>query len=644
MNVRTRFLVWLMLFAAPAWLALAWLPTQLNAQAPDMILHNGKVLTVDNNFTTVQAVSISGNKFTMTGTNEAVLATAGPNTQKIDLKGRTVTPGLVDTHRHMYAYSEGAYGGYHTSEELRRFPVDWTGVRTKQDVLNQVSNLMARYKFKPGEWIYMVNGVSFMSNDASPIALAQILYDDLNADDLAKITPDNPVLMSMGIPDFNGFLLNRKALDWVMTNHGDYVRKNGRFWIGSNGQPDGHLEPPASRIVLPFTYERSAVVLGEIYKRDMAEAASMGLTSIATRMPKDALAAYRKLESDGKLTYRIGYGVIEAFGNTDLDKQDLKSLAAQVGKGTEKIWMTGAGPTAIDGASSRQCTNQKRTGTFTPIDGWFPTGQCHTDIEYRGAAKRAAPIQKNYFGDWIMASGRDGVRFANTHVAGDRANASMISFMEKLQAQYGKDSTKNWALDHCGMVDPKDFARMGKVGVTVSCYVMLSVNGASNMERAYGTQVANTFPSPLNSMLKAGVKVVLESDSGSFLWEDIRTAVTRKDRAGKVWGPQDKVDRPTALRMITRWAGDYFLRGEQIGSIEKGKSADLVILDKDYMTIPEDDIGSIRPLATVFDGKIIFVQPSFSTEYNLKPAGALVTTYEDLVKTRKPRSGASTGG
>ena len=76
-------------------LALA-LPAMLRAQAPDIILHNGKVLTVDDNFTIVQAVAITGNKISATGTNEAVLATAGPNTQKIDLQGRTVTPGLVD--------------------------------------------------------------------------------------------------------------------------------------------------------------------------------------------------------------------------------------------------------------------------------------------------------------------------------------------------------------------------------------------------------------------------------------------------------------------------------------------------------------------------------------------------------------------
>jgi hypothetical protein len=635
--------VWLALLCAAGALLMApdWLAAQ---QAPGLILHNGKIVTVDANFSIAQAVAITGNRISAVGSDADVLATAGPSTQKIDLKGRTVTPGLVDTHRHMYAYSEGAHGGMFESEDLNRFPVDWSAVRTKEDVLNQVRGVMERYKFEPGRWVYLTNRVSFMGNDASPLEFAKILYDELNQWELDKVTPNNPVLMSLGIPDFNGFLLNKKAMDWVMANHGDFVKQNGRFWVDAAGRPDGHLEPPASRIVLPYTYDRKAEVLGAIYQKDMAEASTMGLTSVATRMPKDSLAAYKMLESQGKLTYRIGYGIIEAFGNVDLSKTDLKNQGRQIGSGTDKIWITSIGPTAIDGASSRQCTDQKRTGTFTPIDSWFPSGQCHTDIEYKGSARRAAPIQKNYFGDWVMASGRDGVRFANTHVAGDRANSNMLNFVERLQQEYGKDSTKNWAFDHCGMVNPKDFPRMARLGVTVSCYVLLSVNGAVNMERAYGTQVANTFPSPLKSMLDAGVKVVLESDSNSYLWDDIEAAVNRKDRSGKVWGPQDRVDRATALKMITRWAGDYFLKGDQIGSIEKGKFADLIVLDKDYMTVPEDNIGDIRPQLTVFDGRIVFVHPAFAGEYSLRPAGALVTTYEDLVKERKPRFGASTGG
>jgi hypothetical protein len=164
------------------------------------------------------------------------------------------------------------------------------------------------------------------------------------------------------------------------------------------------------------------------------------------------------------------------------------------------------------------------------------------------------------------------------------------------------------------------------------------------MARAYGDQIANTFPSPLGSLVKAGVKTVLESDSDSYLWTDIQVAVTRKDQKGKVWGPQDRVDRPSALRMITSWAADYFLRGDQIGSIEKGKFADILVLDKDYLTVPEDEIGTIKPQLTIFDGKIAFVHTNFANEYNLKPAGALITTYEDLVKARAQRRTQGMGG
>ena len=134
-----------------------------------------------------------------------------------------------------------------------------------------------------------------------------------------------------------------------------------------------------------------------------------------------------------------------------------------------------------------------------------------------------------------------------------------------------------------------------------------------------------------------------------FVWEGwvagvIRAAVTRKDRKGKVWAPQEKVDRPTALRMIKQWAADYVLKGDRLGSIEKGKLADLVVLDRDYMTIPEDDIGKVQSLITVWDGKPVFLDTAFSAEYNLKPANATISTYKDLVKRRVQRAGVSTGG
>ncbi len=96
--------------------------------------------------------------------------------------------------------------------------------------------------------------------------------------------------------------------------------------------------------------------------------------------------------------------------------------------------------------------------------------------------------------------------------------------------------------------------------------------------------------------------------------------------------------------MLTKWAAEYVLKGDKLGTIEKGKLADVVVLDRDYLTMNDDDIDKVAPQVTVFDGKIIYVHSAFATENNLKPAGAVVSTYPDLIKRRTPRSGVSTGG
>ena len=218
-------------------------------QNTDIVLHNGKILTVDANFSTAEAVAITGDSFVAVGSDADVMRLAGPGTQVLDLKGRTVVPGLVDTHSHIYNYAESAYGGDLGELKLRRFPVDWRGVRSKDDLLNQLQGLMQKYQFKPGEWIYFANNLGFISGGS--VEQAKILYDDMNRWELDKIAPDNPIALTLGIPDLNGFLLNSKAIDliWKQEQYEDFIKQYGRYWIGSNGQPEGHIEPPASRIV-----------------------------------------------------------------------------------------------------------------------------------------------------------------------------------------------------------------------------------------------------------------------------------------------------------------------------------------------------------------------------------------------------------
>ncbi len=611
-------------------LCASWLAAQ---QRPaDLILHNGKVLTVDKNFSIVQAVAVTGNTITAVGSDADVMKLAGPNTQVIDLKGRTVTPGLMDTHLH----ASGTLGKM-TEPERASYRVDWAGVRTKEDVLNQIAGIIKKYNFKPGEWIHFNNSISFMGEgNETTIKQGDILFNQLNRWELDKAAPNNPIIMSEGIPEPNGLMINGVAMDILWKEYGDFIKQNGRYWIDSAGRPDGHLESVATRLVIvKYEPQPTTEALATGLRALQEGLISMGETALSGRYPATRVAAFQLLESRGQLLGRVAYGMEDEFGTiTDLDA-GLQKLKGVVGTGGDKVWANSVAVGSIDGAGSRMCTNQQKSGSGA-IDSFYPMGQCYTDSEFRGAAGKAASMPKNYFVDWAMASAKYGIRFANTHNSGDRSVANMLDTVERAQRLYGPSSTKGWAWDHCDMVNPADLPRAGKLGIQFSCGP--HVDDAAEQARQFGDKVANTFASPVKTMIDNGIHPSIEP--GDSPWATIRQFITRKDRDGKVWGPQEKVDRITALRMPTAWAAEYILKADKLGTLEPGKLADLVVLDKDYMTIPEDAIATIQPQLTIFDGKIAFVHSQFAQEYNLRPAGAIVATHEEVQR----QNGGFAGG
>ena len=151
------------------------------------------------------------------------------------------------------------------------------------------------------------------------------------------------------------------------------------------------------------------------------------------------------------------------------------------------------------------------------------------------------------------------------------------------------------------------------------------------MATAFGEAMMHKYVAPIKTMLDHGINVSLEGS-----WEEIELLITRKNE-GKVWGPEQRVDRRTALRIATRNGANYVLKGDTLGSIEPGKLADLVVIDRDYMSLPEEEISEIRPLLTMMGGRIVFLRTDFSDEHSLRPAGAAISTYEEL-QARRPRS------
>jgi predicted amidohydrolase YtcJ len=614
----------------------------LAAQQADVVLHHGKILTVDDRFSIAEAIAVTGNKITAVGTNEDVLKQAGPSTTSVDLKGRTVIPGLIDTHLHITG--PGPYLGelQIPDSERRDFIVDWRGVKDKQDVLNQMKQLMDKYKPPAGEWIAFDNQLSFANirpDEEEPVAKAKILYDDMTRYDLDKIAPDNPIVLTMGIPDENGLFVNSKGIDVLWSKHGDFIKKYGRFWVGTNGQPDGHLEPPATRLLLNLYAPRlRADQLAPGLKKMLQELNAQGHTTISTKLRTNSIDAYQSLEKRSELTMRMAYGLgWDFFGSFTDPAKDLKKYQNQMGVGSDWTWINSFAPSSFDGASTRACTNQKRSGgAFGPIDDWFKVGQCHTDSEYKGGPARSANIAGNYFQDWVLTMGAYNLRLANDHVAGDRSVANLLGMIERIQKQYGPNATKNWGFDHCTLVDPKDLPRAARLGVMFSCAPKYIQDVAPAAAVSYGPQVANTFVVPVKSMLNAGVRVVYEADRDTYVWDDLELFLTRKSIDGKVYGPQEKLDKQATLRTVTRWAADYVLRPDTIGSLETGKLADLVILDRDYLTIPDEQVSEIKALMTMLDGKIIFEDPRFADEYNLHAAGATVSTFKEL-NARRPK-------
>jgi len=622
---------------------------QMSAQqAADVIFHNGKVLTVDKDFSIAEAVAVSGNKIAAVGKNQDVLQLAGPNTLKIDLQGRTLVPGLIDTHLHITG--PGAYASPVPPEKRRSYNIDWKGVTRKEDVLAQIKGILEKYKPPQGDWLGFSNNLQARTaawNDPNSFANVEqikILYRDLTKADLDTVLPNNPAILTMGVPDENALFVNSAALDIILKQHGDLVKKYGRLWLGSNGLPDGHLEPPATRLILNLYAPRmdSEWMVDGIGKQ-LQELSSQGHTTISTKLRNNTIDAYKKLEQRGQQTVRLAYGPgFDYFGSFNNMAVDLKQFEGLIGSGSEMNWVASFGPSSMDGGGTRACTNQKRSGArLEAIDDYFPMGQCHTDDEYRGGP-RSQSITGNYFKDWLITMGRYNLRLANDHVAGDRTVSNLLGIVEQIQKQYGPNATRNWAFDHCRYVDPKDFQRAAKLGVMFSCapkYILDS----SSVETSFNATVANNFIVPVGSMIKSGVLVAYEADRGTWVWEDLEIYMTRKDLKGKVWGPQERLDKITALKLATINAAKYVLKPDQLGSLEPGKLADLAVLDKDYLTIPPDQVSDIQPQLTMMNGKIVFVHTDFANEYSLRPSGAVVSTFKDLKARRSTRPEAIFG-
>ena len=535
-------------------------------QEPDLILHHGKIVTVDGNFSIAEAVAISGDRFLAVGSNEAVLELAGSRTQKLDLKGRTVIPGLMDNHLH----SAGGGPG-----------VDLSRTRTMQEVLNAIA---ARVKqSKPGDLVVTNSDWHEAQLKEQRLPLRR---------DLDAISPNNPVIVVRGGHEY---ILNSAALQKWNINKDTPAIPGGRMSRYPDSELNGELLDTArSLVTLPERPKLSREEQLRQRREEYRKLNAAGLTTV--RHPGAPVEEYRlveELKQRGLLTLRVNH-LIRLQGNErERTAAIVQSWGVSPNEGDHWLRIGGIKVVAdggFEGAWMRKPYNE-------------PYGEGGT---YYGLRL----IPEEDFITTVREINRSGWRLA-THAVGDQALDMVLHAYEAANRDQSIVD-KHWVIEHAFFSAPDQYPRIKQLGIFLSLQDHLYVAGPS-LKKYLGEERAN-HTTPVRTYLNADIPVSGGSDSPVIPYPPLWVMyhfITRDTISGGVFGPEERISREDALRMLTINNARLMLEEKEKGSLEPGKLADLVILSDDILTCPEERIRSMDVLLTMVGGNVVYQKSGF---------------------------------
>jgi predicted amidohydrolase YtcJ len=541
----------------------------------DLVLLNGTVVTVDDERPEAEGVAISGHRIVAVGTSREMRRFIGPDTEVIDLEGRLAIPGLIEAHGHFLSLGRA------------KMILDLTQAETWEEIVEMVA--AAAREAEPGEWI---TGRGWHQEKWDPAPTPNVDGVPLHAE-LSRVTPDNPVNLTHA--SGHASFANARAMSEAGITRRTANPAGGEIVKDAQGEPTGLLRETAQRLV-GQAIERS--------RRDMTdedrhaefmrqvelageEALSKGVTSFHDAGASFAeIDRFRELEARGELPIRL-YVMVRRESNETMAR--LLPEYRMVAEGNDFLTVRSI-KRQIDGALGPHGASVLEPYLDLPSS----TGLVlETPEDIRGTAEVAI---------------RHGFQ-VNTHAIGDRANREVLDIYEDVFEQSGNPPDLRWRIEHAQHLHPSDVQRFADLGVIAS---MQGIHGTSDgpwVLARLGPERAQSGAYLWRSLIDAGVIIANGTDAPV---EDIDpidsfyASVSRVMVDGERFYPDQRMTREEALRSYTINNAYAAFEEELKGSITPGKLADITVLSRNIMTIPEEEIPGTRVDFTILGGEVRF--------------------------------------
>jgi len=540
-------------------------------KAPDLILHNGTITTLDPAKPQVSAIAMAGGHITATG-GEELLSSATDKTQRIDLKGRRVIPGLNDSHMHVIR------GGLSYNLELR-----WDGVPSLADGLRMLKEQAQRTP--PGQWVRVIGGWSeFQFAEKRMPTL-----DEINA-----VSPDTPVFV---LHLYCRGMLNKAALRACGYTKETPDPPAGEIQRDNHGNPTGLLIARPNAGILYATVGKQPKLPPEHQMNSsrhfMRELNRLGLTSLVdagggSQIYPDDYGIIEELHRRGELTVRMAYNIFTQKPKEE--KEDFlrcMKLTAP-GTGDDFYRCNGAGEMLVYSAADFE-------------DFMEPRPDLPSNLE-----KELKEVVS------LLVANKWPFRI---HATYDESIARMLTVFEEVNREIPFTDIQ-WFFDHCETISDRSLERVKALGGGIAIQDRMAFQGEYFLDR-YGKQAAERTP-PVRKMLDLGIPVGAGTDATRVAsynpWLSLYWLVAGKTVGGaSLYSEANRLSREEALRLYTQGSSWFSGENGKKGAIAVGQLADVTALTEDYFTVPEENIKGIEAVLTIVDGKIVYGAGEFSS-------------------------------